>query len=320
MTTPLLSIVVPTREGFSEHWLTELLKIKGNVEFILIHPPGMTKPSIDEPRMQQINSAFRGEIIQRMTGLLNARGTYVLSANCDEYLTPDIAEITRQYFSKFPESWVMRLSKKQFEFGDRASLELPWIPLDIEQVKTCSRSEGTHHLYGQKDYMIEIPIAPLDNKFDWGALVSSRKDHHGEHTENFDKKVWKTEMVKATLLEVTQAMTFMGSIKYIPFWCLDRLLGLSLQAKFYQKGKKIGHLLPAPEQIRVEDNPPDHKRTKRFYVFAEILLLRQFPQYGYLWNLIIHQLAEIPLRAIDMVKRKGMNLKKEQVSSETIAG
>jgi glycosyltransferase involved in cell wall biosynthesis len=320
MTTPVLSIVVPTREGFSSHWLAELLKIGGEVEFILSHPPGMKKPEIADPRVQQINSAFRGEIIQRMTGLLNARGTYILTVNCDEYLNPNITEIAVAYFQRFPESWMMRLSKKAFEYGDQASLERPWHSVDIAQMKVCSRVEGTYKLYGEPDYILEIPIAPVDNKFDIGCFVRGRKDHHGEHTENFDKKVWKNEMVQAALKELVSTMTFAGSIKYVPFWCLDRLLGLFIQSKFYEKGKVIGHLLPDPEQIRVEDNPPNHKRTRRFYVFAEILLLRRFPQYGYLWNLIVHQVVEIPLRAIDLAKRKVTNFKKDPVSSETMPG
>ena len=118
---PTLSIVVPTREGFSDHWLRELLKIEGEVEFILVHPPGMTKSTVDDLRLQQINSSFRGEIIQRLTGLLNASGKYVLTVNCDEYLIPNILDIVVDYFSNFTDSWVLRLSKKAFKFGDRAS-------------------------------------------------------------------------------------------------------------------------------------------------------------------------------------------------------
>ena len=98
MLKPILSIVTPTREGFSEHWLKKLLEVKGDIEFILVHPPGMTKASIDDPRVQQINSPLRGEVIQRITGLTNASGTYTISLNCDEYLTPDISEIVFQYF------------------------------------------------------------------------------------------------------------------------------------------------------------------------------------------------------------------------------
>lgn len=307
MAIPILSIVVPTREGFSEYWLKEFLQIKGEeVELILVHPPGMKKSPDVDPRLKQINSSFRGEIIQRMTGLINVTGTYILTINCDEYLNPNILDIAVKYFSKYPDSWVLRLKHKNFAYGDIAGLEAAWEnPPDIDELKICSRAEGSQNLYKEnKNYMIEIPIAPLDNKFDVGCLYRGRKDHHGYHTENFDKKVWKTQMVQAALKDIGEAMILFGPIKYVPFWCLDRLLGLFVQAKFYEKGKVIGHLLPEPEQIRSEDNPPENRRTKRFYVFAEILLLKHFPQYGYLWNLILHQTVEIPVRAFDSIKRK----------------
>lgn len=305
MATPILSIVTPTREGFSKHWLREFLKIKGDVELILVHPPGMAKPTIEDPRVQQINSPFRGEIIQRMTGLLNATGTYVLTVNCDEYLNPDIAELAVQYFTQFPDSWVMRLSRKEFPFGKKAELDKPWESLPpIKDLKVCSKAQGTQKLYNEGNYLLEVPIAPLEKPFDIGCFWRGRRDHHGYHAENFDKKVWKTKMVQETLKELSSSMNLFGPFKYVPFWCLDRLLGLSLQAKFYQSGKCIGHLMPFPEQIRIEDNPPEYKRTKRFYVIAEILLLKRFPQYGYLWNLIIHQIVEVPIRAVASIKRR----------------
>jgi hypothetical protein len=305
MPTPLLSIVSPTREGFSEHWLEELLKVKGDVEFILVHPPGMEKNANDDPRLRQINSAIRGEIFQRMSGLLNATGTYILTINCDEYLTPDIAEITEKYYQRFPDNWVLRLSKTAFEYGDRASLTKPWsTPFDVSTMPTCGKNLGTKDLYKKGNHLYEIPIAPLENKFDVGCFFRGRKDQNGSHTENFDKKVWKTEMVKETLVDIAQQMNVFGAIKYIPFWCLDRLLGLFVQAKFFERGRIIGHLLPEPAQIRVEDNPPEYTRKNRFYVFAEIFLLKRFPQYGYIWNLIIGQIFDIPIRGFAFVGRK----------------
>ena len=96
-------------------------------------------------------------------------------------------------------------------------------------------------------------------------------------------------------------MILFGPFKYFPFWCMDRLLGLSIQARYYEKGKIIGHILPQPEQIRIEDNPPEYRRTKRFYVFAELLFLKNNPQYGYLWNLILAQFAYILVRAISYI-------------------
>ena len=298
---PTLSIVVPTREGFSDHWLQELLKVEGEVEFILVHPPGMNKYTVDDPRLQQINSSFRGEIIQRLTGLLNTSGKYVLTVNCDEYLIPNILEIAVNYFKRFPDSWVLRLSKKAFKFGDRASLESTWLNVPkIESLKICNREIN----YDSGNCIVEIPIAPLDKKIDLLCFLRRRKDHHGVHTENFDKKVWKNEMLQETLKELSETMVLGGPFKYVPFWCLDRLLGLFIQAKFFEKGKIIGHLLPLPEQIRVEDNPPNYKKSKRFYLVAEILLLKKFPQYGYLWNLIIDQIRGTASRGVNFVLRR----------------
>ncbi len=287
-TETFLSIVIPTREGFSEHWIRELIKIKGEVEFIWVHPPGSKKRPVNDSRVRQIISPFRGEIIQRMIGLMNVASPYILTINCDEYLIPDILEISQQYFHCFPDSWVMRLDKKFFDFGDQAGLEASWGKLpNISELK-----------------LKEIPIAPVDNKFDIGCFFRERKDLHGAHTENFDKKVWKNQLVQETLKEFEKLMTLQGSFKYIPFWALDRLLGLSLQAKFFEKGKIIGHILPFPEQIRVEENPPQYKKSMRFYVLAEILLVRGFPQYGYFWNMLIDQLRGIPSRGLSFIYRK----------------
>ena len=298
---PTLSIVVPTREGFSHHWLQELLKVKGEVEFILVHPPGMAKSTVNDSRLQQINSSFRGEIIQRLTGLLNTSGKYVLTVNCDEYLIPNILEIAVDYFKEFPDSWVLRLSKKNFKFGDKVSLESSWKNIaQIEKLKICNSDIS----YDSGICLVEIPIAPLDKKLDFLCFLRKRKDHHGVHTENFDKKVWKNEMLQKTLKDLSDVMAIGGPFKYVPFWCLDRLLGLFIQAKFFEKGKIIGHLLPLPEQIRVEENPPNYTKTQRFYLIAEILLLKKFPQYGYLWNLIIDQIRGTAFRGVSFILRR----------------
>ncbi len=311
MSQPVLSIVVPTREGFSEHWFTKLLTIEGNVEFILVHPPGMAKHPATDSRLQQINSAFRGEIIQRMTGMLNASGKYILTVNCDEYLTPKIVEVGIEYFTRFPDSWVVRLSRKGFKYGDHAELDNPWqdIPA-IRDLAVCfnnkekNKNKNESISYEKGNCLLEIPIAPLNNKFDWHCFFRKRKDHHGIHTENFDKKIWKNEMVQETLLDIIQTMIFFGPIKYVPFWCLDRLLGLFIQAKFFEQGKIIGHLLPQPEQIRIEENPPEYKKSQRFYVIAEILLIKRFTQYGYLWNLIIDQIRGSLSRGVNFALRR----------------
>ena len=140
----------------------------------------------------------------------------------------------------------------------------------------------------------EVPIAPLNNPLNFASLLRGRRDHHGRHIENFDKTVWKNEFVQATLQDLTATMKFWGNIKYIPFWCLDRLLGLMVQAKFFEQGQIIGHKLPLPECLRSEDNPPNHQRTNRYYVFAEVLLLKRFPNKGYFWNLVLSQIKDMP--------------------------
>ncbi len=307
MSQPTLSIVVPTREGFSEHWFSKLLEIEGDVEFILVHPPGMAKHPAQDLRLQQINSSFRGEIIQRMTGMLNASGKYILTINCDEYLTPKIVEIATDYYARFPDSWVVRLSRKAFEYGSRDALESPWQDSPcIKDLAICfyGKEKNPKISYEKGNCLLEIPIAPLKNKLDWRCFIRQREDHHGTHTENFDKKIWKNEMLQETLQDIIKTMTFFGPIKYVPFWCLDRLLGLFIQAKFFEQDKIIGHLLPQPEQIRIEDNPPEYKKSQRFYVVAEILLVKRFTEYGYLWNLIIDQIRGSLTRGVNFALRR----------------
>jgi hypothetical protein len=324
---PFLSIVIPTREGLSDHWWGELFKVKGNIEFILVHPPGAPLYSVNDPRIKQVVSALRGEIIQRGTGFFNATGTYVLTINCDEYLYPDIEILAREYFDRFPDSWVLRLARREFPYGDRASFDIPWsASTEIKSLQVCSNRENNTNLYQENTYLKEIPIAPLENPFNPIALLGQRRDHKGNHIENFDKKIWKNERVQTAIQEITMLMNLGGPIKYIPFWCLDRLLGLYIQARFFESGKIIGHWMPElPEQIRVEDNPPEHKRTRRFYFIAEILLLKKFPEYGYFWNLILAQATEVPGRAIDSLRRKiartpSLNLADIQEAGEDSVG
>ncbi|MGD1865479.1 MAG: glycosyltransferase [Phormidesmis sp.] len=311
MTTPFLSIVIPMREGFSPDWFERLLAIEGSVEFILVHPPGVTPEPCADGRMRQLVSPYRGEIIQRLSGMMNASGTYLLTFNCDEYIHPNVPALASQYFQQFPESWVMRLAKEEYAYGDQLSLNAPWseLPTDLTALPLCRKADGNLRLY-EEGHMMEIPIAPMHNRFDWGCIFRGRRDHLGPHAENFDKKVWVNAMVQEALQEILQGLTLVGPIKYLPFWCLDRLLGLALQAKFYDPDRPdrvIGHKLPGPAQLRVEDNPPEHRRRGRFYIFAEIILLRRFPQYGYIWNLTLHQIREFPVRAFISVRRQLAN-------------
>ncbi|WP_202223949.1 hypothetical protein [Okeania sp. KiyG1] len=58
-------------------------------------------------------------------------------------------------------------------------------------MNTCGVRTGDQSLQNQPNYMVEIPIAPLHNKFNPLCLLGKRKDHQGWHTENFDKKYGK---------------------------------------------------------------------------------------------------------------------------------
>lgn len=281
MNNPILSIVIPTRPGYSEHWLSKLLSVQGDVEFILIHYDKTMFASTSDNRCRQLVSPIRGEVSQRLLGLMNSKGKYVLSLNCDQYVHPEVAKITEEYFNIFPDSWTLRPRAKSFKFGDKEEIDSPW-----EEVPNINDLKGN-------SLFVELPIAPLDNKFDISSLFKGRKEHKGRHLENFDKKVWRNDIVQESLSEIPSLFRVAGPFKYIPFWCLDRFLGLYIQAKFYEKGKKIGHWLPQ-QLIRIEGNPPEYKQTERFYISMEMLLLKKFARYGYIWNLVLSHIGSIP--------------------------
>lgn len=293
MTKPTLSIIIPMRENVPEIWLQQLANIKGNIEFILVYPPLVNKlPDIDV-RIKQITSAIRGEVIQRITALLNASGTYVLSINCDEYLDPNIEQIAIDYFERFPNSWFVRLRTNSYPYGSQNELVKEWdIFPSIQDFKIKTREDRD---VSALETLKEIPITPLDNKLDLLALIRGRKDHHGPHQENFDKKIWKNSLVQEGLADIVELFTIFGPVKYVPFWCADRLLGLSMQAKLYEKelvkkGDIIAHWLPLPAQIRTEDNPPEYRGKNRRYILGELLLLKRYPRTGYFWNLFLGSL------------------------------
>jgi glycosyltransferase involved in cell wall biosynthesis len=291
MTNPQLSIIIPMREGVEDSWLQELLKIQGSTEFILVYPPHVSFFKVNDPRLRQIKSPLKGEVIQRITALLNALGKYVLSINCDEYIHPQILEITEDYFKNFPDSYFFRLNQEGFPFG-KAPIDKPWNSLPkIQDITVRNRENSKNFSSEEIPYMLrEIPIAPVNNKLDFLAIFRGRKDQHGPHHENFDKKVWKNELVQEALKGLVSSFTLFGPFKYVPFWTSDRLMGLCVQAKFFnpdQPDQVVGHWLPLPEQLRTENNPPNHPRKNRRYILAEILLLKNFPKFGYIWNLTI---------------------------------
>jgi glycosyltransferase involved in cell wall biosynthesis len=286
LSNPVLSVIIPMRGGVSQQWLEELLKVEGDVEFILTYPPTVKPFPITEPRLRYVRCPLQGEVVQRITALLNATGQYVLSINCDEYLHPRILEIVTYYFERFPESYFFRLRQGFFPFGD-APTNKPWemLPnLHEIPIKNIQGRQLQNNL-DERVAMREIPIAPLNNTPDLRSLLRGRRDHQGPHQENFDKKVWKNALVQETLKDIVPNFNLLGPLKYAPFWTADRLMGLAVQAKFYDGEKIIGHWLPLPEQMRTEDNPPDQPRNNRRYILADIILLKLYPKFGYLWNL-----------------------------------
>ncbi|MBD2482910.1 glycosyltransferase family A protein [Planktothrix sp. FACHB-1365] len=294
---PLLSIVTATLGKFSDYWLEQLLKVKGNVEFILVYPPNTPIPNFPDPRIRVIISPFKGEVMQRMTGLLNVNTEYVIALDDDDFIHPDILELTSNYFARFPESWVLRLAIKNIDYQDEAEIQKEWSAIpNIDQLEVISKTPENPYPYQKGNYkdLLAIPIVPLNNKLDILLLINqkrTRKDREGIHFENFNNKVWKTVQVKESLEDFSQTLKLMNALTWIPSWSLDRTLGLFIQAKFYEPEKIMGHALPKPEQIRYILM---QKKGFRIYLSSDILLIKRFPQYAYLWNLIFSQLDQIP--------------------------
>ncbi|MCL1463323.1 glycosyltransferase family A protein [Argonema galeatum] len=305
----ILSIVTPTTGKYSEYWLEQLLKVKGNVEFVLVYYPNIPIRPVDDPRVKILTSPYKGEMMQRFVGLLNASGEYVLALDDDDFVHPDIENLTGEYFKRFPESWILRLKKENIDFKDEERIKKDWgeIP-DVAQLDICKKTPENPYPYQQGNYtgLLEIPVVPLDNQFDLRYAVlpfTGRKDNLGYHFENFNNIVWKNELVQKALTDLSQATKVLGAVTWIPSTGFDRLLGLFVQAKFFQKDAIIGHWMPKPEQIRYIDKPPGLK-PPRFHVISDALLVKQYPQYGYLWNLVIEKLYGVPRTLAKTVKWK----------------
>ena len=306
---PILSIVTPTLGNFSEYWLEQLLRIKGAVQFVLVYPPGATIKFIDDSRVKSLTSPSKGEVMQRFTGLINASGEYVLALDDDDFLHPDVLELTTQYFEKFPQSWVLRLKIENIDSLNEERFKQQWedIP-DVDRLEICQKTAENPFPFQQGNYtgLLEVPIAPLDKKFDLRHAVwpwTPRKDMHGIHFENFNNRIWRNELVQQSLPDLSQVMKVMGALTWVPSWSLDRALGLFVQAKFFNKDAIIGHWLPKPEQVRYSYRDPSLKEP-RSILAADALLVKRFPQYGYFWNLFFNQLYDIPKMLAKSVKRK----------------
>ena len=282
---PILSIVTPTRGNFTNYWFEQLMAVKGNIEFILVYPPGVPKQQITDPRFKIITSQFKGEVMQRSIGLLSASGLYTLALDDDDYVHPDVLQMVSEYFTHFPDSWVLRPRMKKIDFTDEERIRCPWEPIpDFKQLDIAPRRQNNQPI------LQTLPIAPVNNRFDARLMTGAymRRDMHGAHIENFNNKVWKTELVQQTLAELADVMKIKGNLYWIPSWNLDRLLGLFIQAKFFEENKEVGHWMPAPEQIRFIDRPSSLKEL-RFHFSSDALLAMRFPQYGYFWNLFFDQ-------------------------------
>ena len=274
-TISALSIVTPTRGDFSEDWFDRLLSVRGDVEFILVYPPGMTQKTTIDPRVRVLVSPYRGEMMQRFIGFLNATGQYILALDDDDFVHPDVLQLTLDYFERFPDSWMMRLRMKKIDLKNTQQISADWS--EVPKVSTL-RVEKSSSDETRDEILQEIPIAPLTKKFDVRYLFwpwIKRRDMEGAHLENFNNKVWRNDLVQQVLPDISQATQMIGAIVWIPRSAFDRLMGLFLQAKFFHPDTNIGHWLPPPEQIRFIDKDPALK-PPRFHVTSDFLLVNFF--------------------------------------------
>jgi Glycosyl transferase family 2 len=303
--SPLLSIVTTIRDRCCADRLARLLSVQGAVEFILVYPPQATPElsaeHLADRRLKIIISPDPGEVRQRLTGLLNVTSPYVLALDDDQEVHPDLVSLVAQYFGQYPDSWVLRLKTANIPAADRLRRAQPWpAPGPIGDLAICRKTTETPFPFqaGRYTGLLEMPIAPLNRAFDWRHLLPwhRRTDQNGIHIENFNHKVWRSDRVRPALVELAVAMHLWGPMGWLPAGRLDRLLGLMIQARLFQPqapDRIVGHAMPQPEQIRcilrdsVPDEPPVH-------LLAELLLLRCYPQYGYLWNLILWQVYTLP--------------------------
>jgi glycosyltransferase involved in cell wall biosynthesis len=285
--SPILSIVTPTLGKFSEHWLQQLLAIQGEVEFILVYPPGAVTPSLEDPRVKTFHSLYQGETAQRAVGLLNASGQYVLALDDDDFLHPEVVALAKDYFDNFPQSWLLRLHKEKIDYLDEERIKAPWPELPaINQLNVSRKRQDKYQ------DLVEVPIAPLDNPFELRLALwpyAKRKDIHGCHLEPFNNTIWKTTLVKEALDDFVRNMRIGEILTWLPLWGFDRALGLFIQGKFFQKDMYIGHWMPEPSQIRYIVRPYSMK-SPRILFPSDALLVKRFPQYGYFWNLFFEEL------------------------------
>jgi glycosyltransferase involved in cell wall biosynthesis len=310
---PVLSIVTPTRGDFSDEWLEQLLNVRGHVEFILIYHPYTSVREIADSRVRSLVSPYKGEMMQRHVGLLNAQGTYLVALDDDDRIHPDIVSLVQQYFQLFPDSWILRLKRLNLDYQDRENIERPWDDLpDVNQLKVLQRTPENPYPFKKGNFqgLLEVPITPIDKKFDvlHALFLKPRNDAKGYHFENFNNIVWKTELVQKALVNLSKTTRLWGHLTWIPSTGAERLAGLFVQATFYQKDIIIGHWMPKPEQVRYLSKDPALK-PPRFHVFTDFLLLKSFPQYGYIWNLFLSKVYFTPRAFAKFLKWRLMQKK-----------
>jgi hypothetical protein len=306
VTTPLLSIVTPTLGRFTDAWLRHYLALRGDVEFVLVYPLDVEPHPLSDPRVRVLRSPFRGELMQRLVGLAQTRGQYVLALDDDDVLHPDIATLTTPYFARFPESWVLRLRLER-EPAERATTEPPWTALPDAATLPVVPPDAAG-AYEDARVLRTVPICPLDARVDWRLLACpfgkvERRDMHGPHMENFNNRIWRGDLVRGVLPDVIRSMRVVGALRWIPATGFDRVLSLFIQARHFRPGLVIGHWLPAPAQVRVLVKP-SAQRYVRFHAASHALLVKAYPRSGYLWNLLFSTLHGIPSGGVDVLRRR----------------
>jgi glycosyltransferase involved in cell wall biosynthesis len=292
---PLLSVVVPMRGTYDEVWYENLLSFRGSVEILLVFLPDEPPRSFEDPRVRALVSPFRGEFIQRLAGLLNASGSYVVTIDDDDFLHPGTALAAEAYFARFPGSWVLRLADENLMLGDTERLTRSWGPLpDLASAETCTAADLESGGRGEDPggILLELPIAPLGRRFRLRHALwspSQRADARGVHSENFVNRVWRADLLRPVLVDLASTLTLVGALKVVPMWTIDRLLGLYVQAYYYEPGIRIGHWLRGASLVRRVHRPPA-LRASRSYFVADSLLAKRFPRFGYFWNLFFHRL------------------------------
>lgn len=282
-----LSIVTPTRGNFTEKWYQSLCQVFGDVEFVLVYPPKAKVSKNFDSRFKVVVSPIKGEVFQRLLGFLNASKTYVIALDDDDYIHPEVLKLVSAYFHDFPDSWCLRLYKKNIDWNNESEIFRPWVSLSEYDKPSMNILDKYNSLTFR-----ELPIAPLNSSWKIASLLNprfNRPDMHGRHLENFNNKVWKTELVHEAAQDLANSMTLYNALTWIPKWSLDRLMGLYLQGKFFEENKIIGHSVEGFAQIRYIRMPRSSEEKVRLMLPSDLMLARRFPQYGYFWNLFFVQ-------------------------------